>query len=83
METSARAGEADKVETKVAFLESKLTEQEEQLKLARKAARGAGVPARAASDQHGAAGTPVASGAAGGYIPPGRRAEDDVQTASR
>jgi hypothetical protein len=72
MEASAKTGDSEKVETKIAFLESKLSEQEEQLTLARKAARGAGVPARAVTEQHaqgGGTGTASASSASG-YIPP-------------
>lgn len=45
IETAAKAGDANKVTDKVAYLESKLHDQEEQVKQAKKSAQGRGVPA--------------------------------------
>jgi hypothetical protein len=73
VEGLAKSGDADKLEQKLAYLDSKLAEQEEQIALIRKAARGHGVPASPTADRQ----TPAASTAAASapsmnidYIPP-------------
>ena len=50
VESVAKSGDADKLEQRLEYLESKLSDQEEQLEEIRKAARGHGVPAAAAAN---------------------------------
>jgi hypothetical protein len=75
-EAAAGAPDADKVDEKLTFLESKLTEQEEQVALIKKAARGLGVPAAPSRTEYAAAPTASGGGNAAAqrdgynYIPP-------------
>lgn len=49
LETAVSGGDTKQIKQKIEYLENKLSEQEENLKLIRKAARGHGVPARASA----------------------------------
>jgi hypothetical protein len=74
IETAAKANDSAKVGEKVAYLESKLSDQEEQVKQAKKSAQGRGVPSIAShvsSVPQGAGNQANAGGAKGsGYVPP-------------
>jgi hypothetical protein len=73
VESLAKSGDSDKLDQKITYLDSKLSEQEEQIALIRKAARGHGVPASATS-QPQVSGASAASSATPSinidYIPP-------------
>jgi len=76
IENVAKSGESAKVSERVAYLESKLSDQEEQVKQAKKSAQGRGVPSIASRSS--VASTPAGSGSqstapAGGhsgFVPP-------------
>jgi hypothetical protein len=75
IESAVKAGDANKVSEKVAYLESKLSDQEEQVKQAKKSAQGHGVPAIASHSSGGATGGATAQSSGGGnrgagYVPP-------------
>lgn len=74
IETAAKANDSAKVGEKVAYLESKLSDQEEQVKQAKKSAQGRGVPSiasRVTSAPQGAGNQANVGGAKGsGYVPP-------------
>lgn len=75
IENAAKAGDTAKVTEKVPYLESKLSDQEEQVKQAKKSAQGRGVPSiasRASAQQAGSNPAGAASGqrgGGGGFIP--------------
>lgn len=74
IESAAKAGDSAKVGEKVAYLESKLSDQEEQVKQAKKSAQGRGVPSIASrtstAPQGAGAQTSVSAFHGTGYVPP-------------
>ncbi len=65
VERLAKTGDANKLEEKLAYLDNKLAEQEEQISLIRKAARGLGVPASATSQSSSVAASNALPASAG------------------